>query len=64
MVWFGSCLKKSMYVDLIMVRVTNGKKLQKPVPGSLDKKDGRRFHISCIFCYVKGSIFFNTVLSD
>jgi hypothetical protein len=25
-----------------------------PVPGSLDKKrGGRRFHLNCIFCYIK-----------
>jgi hypothetical protein len=32
------------------------------VPGSLNKKGGRRFYLGGIFCYVKGSIFFNTLV--
>jgi hypothetical protein len=32
------------------------------VPGSLDKKGRGRFHLSCIFCCIKGSTFFNPVV--
>jgi hypothetical protein len=29
-----------------------------PVPGSLNKKGGRRFHLSCIFCLIKDGTLF------
>jgi hypothetical protein len=30
-------------------------KITHPVPGSLGRKNGRIFYLSCIFCYIKGS---------